>query len=81
MFYENGVSGQFATTHTMLELKRILVSAKKSNSPAEIDTISEQDEIADDVLVMHMDKVLFYIVAEPNASDLIIPKPGLVKLQ
>ncbi len=70
--YEGGAMMTVETTHPMVELKRIMVAGRKSGQ-AELDTVNDDENIADDVCILHMEKVLFYLIAEPNETKIIKP--------
>lgn len=80
VIFDGGVSVEYKTTHTLQELQRLVQTAMKG-TPVLIDSVSEQDEIADESTVLNGNRILFAVCAEPNDSKLTLPRPGLVKLQ
>lgn len=81
VIYDGGVSVEFKTTHTLDELKNLMLVAGSGKSVL-LDTVSEQDQISDDCSVVNGSKMLFCVCATPNNSKIaLLNKDNLVKLQ
>lgn len=74
--YDGGVTVQFDTTHGKDELQRIM-NAGFTVGYCIIDSVNVAQDIADDVAVIHTDKILFYMIVELNDSSIIVPERRL----
>ena len=80
LIFEGGATIDARTTHEYSELSMLLKKGMLHNDTIVIDTVNEQDNVADDCLVVSCDKLLAAIPFQPNESQIEISKP-IIKLQ
>lgn len=82
VFYQGGTRLKANTTHTPSELKSIIEKAKKEVIDAEIDTVNEDEDVADDKLYLTRNGLLFYTIIVPveeaKKSNLVIAPAGSI---
>lgn len=74
-FYAGGAKVHATTTHTKVELESRIEGAMTENPIGfvKLDTVNQDENIADDSLTLLFDKMLFYTVFEKNDSKIIMP--------
>lgn len=71
-FYQGGAKVHATTTLTKVELETLLsVGLDENKKAVRIDTVNEDQAIADDSLTLLYDKMLFYTIFEKNESKIV----------
>jgi hypothetical protein len=70
-FYTGGAKVHATTTHSKVELERMMIESMNDKPAVKIDTVNEDPEVADDSLTLLFDKLLFFTIFEKAPKPII----------